>query len=150
MQQVTGTEQETWQRYHEIFGRRASKAMAAKARSGDLPGCAPVGYRNVRDAGKSWVEIDEQMSLLIKRAFGLATEGSLSLRKILEIVTDEGLRSRNGKPMGVSALYAVLTNPFYTGRLRYKDKVLQGNQPPIIGEDLFMQVQRALNKRRRR
>jgi hypothetical protein len=148
MQQPLHAQEESWIRYYAILGKRAGKAMAEKAQKGDLPGCAPVGYRNVRDGKKSWIEVDEETAPLIRLAFELAAKGEHSLRKILQIVTDKGLRSRNGKQLGVSSLHTLLTNPFYTGRLWFRGELLPGNHQPIIDEFLFGEVQAALDRRR--
>jgi hypothetical protein len=150
MQQDAYTEEEAWRQYRRMLGRSASRGMARKAEKGDLPGCAPVGYRNVRDGEKCWIELDERMAPLVRRVFQLAAEGDTSLRKILQIVTNEGLCSRNGKPLSVSSLHAMLNNPFYTGMLRYGGGLLPGNHPAIVDKFLFEQVQAALERRQRR
>jgi site-specific DNA recombinase len=64
-------------------------------------------------------------------------------------VTDEGLRSRNGKPLGVSSLHAMLTNSFYTWKLRYGGELFFGNHQPVIDEALFASTQTVLFGRRK-
>lgn len=81
-------------------------------RANGLPtGCAPVGYRNRRDAdGRPYIEPDLVLAPLVAEAFRLRAEG-MPIRKVLAELTPKGLTSRNGKPMGPSALLAVLRNP---------------------------------------
>lgn len=136
--------------HHRYTGKLASEAMRGKALSGDMPGCAPVGYLNVRDGERRLIALDPVQAPLIREAFELAAEGSLSLRNILAVVTEKGLVSRNGRPMGVSGLWNVLTNPFYTGKIIYKGEILPGNHLPIIGIELFRAAQNKINERRKR
>ncbi len=94
--------------------------------------------------------VDEKLAPLVKEAFDLAAGGTLSLRKILEVLTGKGLVSRNSKAMGASALHALLTNPFYTGKLRYNGELLEGRHQPLVSSEVFERVQENLAKRRRR
>lgn len=84
----------------------------ARNRAQGLPtGCAPVGFRNRRDAdGQPYIEEDPALAPLVAQAFRLRAEG-MPIRAILAELTPMGLVSRNGKPMGPSALLAVLRNP---------------------------------------
>ncbi len=120
----------------DIHGRRVSGAMAAKAARGIMPGCAPLGYKNAWVKGEKAIVIDEGIAPLVREAFELAAAG-MPLRKVLDVITVKGLRSRNGRPMGVSGLWNVLTNPFYTGRMRYGGQLVEGTHPAIVSEELF-------------
>ena len=150
MQTKSSTEEKMLKRYHKVLGKQAAIAMNAKAHLGDLPGCAPLGYLNTRRNGKPVVEIDSVAASLIQEAFNLAAEGTLSIRKILAVLTSKGLVSRNNKVLGASAMQVILVNPFYIGKLRYGAELLQGNHDPIISEEVFDQVQESLAKRRKR
>ena len=104
--------------YEQLHARWRSlqvrKALARNRAEGLPTGCAPVGFRNRRDAeGKSYVEPDPALAPLVAEAFRLRAEG-MPIRKILAQLTPRGLVSRNGKPMGPSALLAVLNNPMYS------------------------------------
>lgn len=49
--------------------------MIKKARSGIMHGYAPVGYKNVRlTLDNTWIEVDEEEAMLVRRAFQLATK----------------------------------------------------------------------------
>ena len=73
----------------------------------------------------------------VRRAFELAAEGKYSLRAILNIVIEEGLRSRVDKPLSVSALWTVLRNPFYVGQIRFHDRNLNGAHEPLVSSHTF-------------
>lgn len=136
--------------HQELLQEKARRLMLFKARHGGLPGCAPVGYINKRRGKETWVEEDPEKSWLIKLAFELACEGKLSLRANAQTLNDLGLLSRNGKPLGVSALWSILTNPFYTGQMIYRREVLKGNHPALVSVDEWKTVQEKLQARRRR
>jgi len=131
--------------YHRELGRRVSLALDAKARRGEWIGQAPTGYRNV--GGR--VEIDPVTGPLVAEAFRLAARKRSSLRQILDELTPKGLRSRNGKPMGPSALAALLQNPFYVGMIRYKGKLYEGEHEALVSPSLFDRAGRSLRRRRR-
>lgn len=122
--------------------------MRTKAKAGIFPGCAPLGYRNAWDGGKKVIVVDEAMAPLVQEAFHLAAEGQLSLRKILEIMNQKGLRSRNGKLLNVSSLWSLLMNPFYTQWMRFQGELLRGTHPQLVDEELFQCVQQRLSRRR--
>src|SRR5690606_29972968 len=49
-----------------------------------------------------------------------------------------------GRPFDKATLYVLLTNPIYTGKMRYKDELHDGEHEPIVDQELFDQVQRLL------
>lgn len=112
--------------YFAMTGKLASKAMLRKAESGVSPGCAPVGYRNVTLDHMPTIELDQNVAPLIRESFKLAATGKYSLRTIQKIMAEKGLTSRNGKPLGVSALWNILTNPYYAGLICHQGKLLPG------------------------
>jgi hypothetical protein len=136
-----------YKEYFREVGKLSKQAMEKKARTGDFPGCAPVGYLNKTEGERKFVIVDEMKAPLVQEAFRIAADGDVSLRTILKTVTQQGLTSRNGKPLGVSALWKILTNPFYTGKIRYGDELLPGNHTSIVSEENFKRVQKVLRSR---
>lgn len=86
----------------------------------------------------------------MQQAFYFAAEGKYALRKILRVMTERGLRSRRGKPLTVSVLHKMLTNPFYTGKMRFRGELYVGLHQPLIEDFIFEKVQRNLAKRGQR
>lgn len=130
--------------WHREFRRETIReGRRRKAEAGGVPGCAPVGYRNRRDEnGNAYVEIDPVQGPLVREAFELMATGEYSLRKLLAVMTEIGLLSRNGRPMGVSGLWNVLKNPFYFGKIRRQNnELVNGHHHSIVNETLFAQVQ---------
>jgi len=129
---------EQWrQDYHTHMGELSRRGMEKKVASGILPCCAPVGYRNV---GKKIV-IDPILAPLVKEAFERAATSRLPLRTLLAEMTAKGLVSRNGKLLKVSAFWYMLRNPFYTGKILWKGKLIPGSHIPLIANDAFKSVQ---------
>jgi hypothetical protein len=60
-------------------------------------------------------------------------------------------RANGGVPFGRGTLHYLLSNHFYIGEVKYKDEILPGEQPPIMGRALFEAVrQKALAQRSHR
>jgi site-specific DNA recombinase len=54
-------------------------------------------------------------------------------------------RTRGGIPFGRGALFYLLGNHFYVGKVKYKNEILPGEQPAIMDRSLFDAVrQKAL------
>ena len=123
--------------------------MFDKVRRGDLPGCPPVGYRNAAYVHELPIVVDEKLAPLVRKSFELAAGGTYSLHGLLAAMTAKGLVSRTGKPMGVSSFWNLLTNPFYTGRIRYYGELLPGRHPAIVDEELFVEAGFALRRRKK-
>lgn len=130
-----------------LWTEKAKTAMQQQAEAGILPGYAPLGYRNVRRGKETLIERDPETFGLIWILFHLVERG-FSIRKAGAMVHAKGLRSRNGKPLGPSALYAILTNPFYIGKMRYKGELIEGLHEPVVDRATFKIVQRKLKNRK--
>ena len=138
MEQIDETEaiEPAWHR--EYRRRSVREGMRRKAEAGGTPGCAPVGYRNRRDGnGNAYVEIDPVQGPLVREAFELMAKGKYSLRGLLAIMTEKGLLSRNGRPMGVSGLWSILHNLPYSGQQRYGNTLIASTRDNIINVRLF-------------
>ncbi len=121
-------EYEEWKKaYHAQLGKRVQKALAERAAIGKPIGCAPIGYKNTVIDGERVIVQNDQVASLVREAFELNGSGKYSLRQLLAIMTEKGLRSRNGKMMGVSAFRGMLLNPFYCGYQRVMDKFVKPN-----------------------
>jgi len=110
------------------------RGMELKAERGEYPSAAPLGYRNVRTPSGSRLELDPETAPLIRDAFKLFNEGH-SVRKILAVLTEQGLRSRRGKCLRPSALYHILHNPLYRGHVMWNGRTIQGVHPPLAPEE---------------
>jgi site-specific DNA recombinase len=88
----------------------------------------------------------------VREAFGLAATGEYSLRRLLTVMTEKGLLSRNGRPMGISSFWKMLSNPYYLGQVRYNNELILGSHEAMTNRESFdlAQAYIALRCRNRR
>jgi site-specific DNA recombinase len=134
----------------EVTGERIRDKIAASKRKGMwMGGVVPLGYR-VKDRALV-VEPDE--ASVVRDIFVRYLEFGC-VRRLKEHVerTDtvrggsKGTRGR--RPMSRGALYTVLKNPLYVGKIRHKDEVFDGQHEPIVDDDTWRRAQALLAKNR--
>ncbi len=136
--------------YQPQWCEKAKEAMREKAESGVMPGCAPLGYRNMVSREGRYIEPDPSSQQGVRGLFFLVDQG-WSIRAAGEkVAATLGLVSRNGKALNPSSIHAILTNPFYIGMLRYEGKTIQGKHQALVSKELFDQVQEKLARKGRR
>lgn len=130
--------------YVDSLSENVRRGCRTKVQHGWLPGLAPLGYLNDKEA--KTIIVDPERFPLVQRMWGLMITGSYSPRRIWEIATkDWGLRTVRrkrigGSPLTLSGVYRVLTNPFYAGVLEREGKTYPGKHPPMITLDEFERV----------
>ena len=136
----------------EIISERTRDKMAAARRKGKYVGGAPIlGYDIDRD--RSCLEVNEPEAARVRQIFDLYLEQQSLIPTIAELdrrgwvtkrwTTKKG-KQRGGRPFNKNNLYGLLTNATYTGKIRYKDEVYEGQHQAIIDPKTFEQVQRLL------
>lgn len=124
---------------------RVQSNMKRKANEGWYPGCAPIGYINVKNPmGKNIIEIDKKRAKYIKRAFDLFKTGNYSVRELGDILYDEGFRGRSNRRVSKNAMHHLLARRFYLGEFKWKSEIYQGNHEPILDQATFDTVQKIL------
>lgn len=124
---------------------KLARGRATKARGGDKPaGVTPYGYRYSAD--KKSVEIDEAEGVIVKRIFSLTQTGH-TLQQIADILTAQGITTRQGKNFSKGSLSVILKNTFYTGILTHAGKPIAGNHPALISKVQFGKCQKQLARR---
>lgn len=136
----------------EIAGERIRDKIAASKRKGMwMGGVAPVGYKiEYRQLVPEPNEIPTAR-LIFNRYLALG-----SVRELVQELKAKGTKSpqRNslkGNPMGGNyftrgALYAILRNPAYVGKIRHKNQIHEGLHEGIIDPDVWYNVQALLDK----
>jgi len=131
----------------------ATSGLATTFKNGEPIGRSPVGYINKTVDGKGTFALDEIRAPLILKMFELYASG-LSLRTLVIKMFELGLTSRGKKnhPSGQISHRGIcyaLNNPQYIGMNRMKgDDTVKGNWPPIVGKELFDEVQKKLAENR--
>lgn len=137
--------------YVDSLSENVKRGNRAKAERGWRPNHAPLGYRN--DQVTSTIVRDEERFALVRRMFDLMMTGTHNPMSISRIVRHEwGLRTpkrkrRGGQPLAVSAVYKILSNPFYAGVLVWAGKVYRGAHEPMVSMEEFECVQALLCRR---
>jgi len=129
----------------EDISRKAIMGLNEKARQGDYPGPAPVGYMNKGDRERKWIEIERTQSKYVARAFELMATGNYSLSTLVDKLQDDGFRSKNGNRIYKSTLQHILRNPIYYGAFRWNGMLYQGNHEAVVAKSLFERVQMILS-----
>jgi len=134
----------------EVTGERIRDKIAASKRKGLwMGGLVPLGYA----ANGRTLEIVESEAKTVRTLFKLYLELG-SVRRLKEEADRQGLRSksREGKKERVrgdrsfsrGALYHLLSNPVYVGRIPHKAESYEGQHPPIIDPETWKAVQNQL------
>ena len=140
--------------YSRNLATEVAKGMNQKAIGGGTNGKAPIGYLNVRtrdELGRELrtIELDPERAPMIEWAFKAYASGDWSVSQLHDELTSRGLRSlptpkRPAKPLAVSTVHRLLTNPYYKGDVVYRGTRYKGNHPPLIPAEVWYQVQSVL------
>jgi site-specific DNA recombinase len=134
----------------EVTGERIRDKLAASKKKGMwMGGHVPLGYDNKERALVINPAEAETVRHIYSRYLALK-----SVKRLKEELDRTGIRSKRGKkgsggkPFSRGALYALLQNPLYIGKIRHKDNIYDGNHDAIIDKKQWKAVQAALNQNR--
>ncbi|MDP2676955.1 MAG: recombinase family protein [bacterium] len=122
-----------------------SRGLRHKARLGQFPGTAPVGYLN--DVRAKTIVVDRKKSKTIRAAFELYAQGNSRLEDISQYLFENGVRSIYGNRLHKDRAKFILTNPFYYGHFRYAKEMYEGKHTPLVDKQLFDKVQGVIIRR---
>ncbi|PIP87428.1 MAG: hypothetical protein COV07_03520 [Candidatus Vogelbacteria bacterium CG10_big_fil_rev_8_21_14_0_10_45_14] len=133
--------------YIRDLSQNTRRGLIAKARKGEFPTIAPVGYLN--DVRNKMVVIDRKKAKIIKEAFELYSQGESRLEDIADFLYEKNVRTVYGNKFHRDRVKFVLSNPFYYGHFYYSGEIYEGKHTPIISKKLFDKVQDVLCERGR-
>jgi DNA invertase Pin-like site-specific DNA recombinase len=120
------------------------RGIKTKCEMGWRPGVAPLGYINRSFGGVTGIIPDPERADVITEMFYKAAKG-WSGRRLKDWLVEQGITTRNNKPIPLSSVLAMLINPFYYGEFQYPEgpgaKWYKGAHKPLISKELFEQVQ---------
>lgn len=131
----------------EVAGERIRDKIAASKKKGMwMGGKTPLGYIA---SGRSLTIHPEEANLvrhIFDRYQALGSVGALTvdLRRnghVSKLHNFESGVVYGGKPFSRGALYTILSNPVYIGRIRHKDSSYEGQHEAIIPAELWQAVQ---------
>lgn len=133
------------------ISEEVTQGIRRKVEVGGFPGYAPLGYNNVEEplpqGGKvRTIAVDRPRAEIIRWGFETYAAGLYSVNDMVTLLAARGLRTRGNRRytprrLKQSSVYALLSNPFYAGKIVYKGKVYKGRHEAIISEELFDRVQ---------
>ncbi len=132
--------------YTRDLRANVKRGMDTKLKNGGWIGRCPYGYIHKQVNKK--ILVDTEKSPYIVKLFTLFASGGYSLKDIVKILYDEGLRTPAGHKVRGCVLYKLLNNPFYTGIMVSNGKHYQGNHQPLVSKELFDQCQNVLHGNR--
>jgi len=129
------------------LSEEVKKGQKEKLAQGWLPSAPKLGYKTTGEKGHKIHIIDNKKAPLVKKMFELYATGNYSLKKLVEIMYNEGLRTKLGNQLVKSRLANLLSDPFYCGINRWKKEITDGKQEPLIIKELFDKVQNVLHNK---
>jgi len=140
----------------ELIAERTRDKMSAARRRGKWCGGRPfLGY-DIDPTTKRLV-VNEEEAERVRAIFGLYLERE-SIMDVLREVNSRGWTLKafatrvggicGGGKFDRGRLHALLTNVTYTGKIRYRDEVHDGEHAPIIDAETFNRVQNLMRENR--
>ncbi len=133
--------------YVDSLSENTKRGMRQKARRGEFPGLAPIGYLN--DLRTKKVVVNKNKVNIIQQAFELYAMGNSRLEDVSSFLAQHEITSRNGMPLKRDRISFTLSNPFYIGLFSYSGELYEGKHQPVISKKIFDQVQAVLKERSR-
>ena len=133
------------------LSKNVKRGIQSKLEKGWKPGIPPLGYLN--NLIEHTIISDPERFILIRKAWNLLLSGNYSVSQILNILNNEwGFRTvkkkRIGnKPLSLSGLYKIFTNPFYMGIVIHKGKEYIGKHEKMITADEYDRAQIILGRK---
>lgn len=127
------------------------RGIRTKCEMGWRPGVAPLGYINRSFGGTTDIIPDPERAEYITEMFHKAAAG-WSGRRLQAWLSEKSVTTRNGRPVPLSSVLAMLINPFYYGEFQYPEGPgspwYKGAHKPLISKQLFEEIQqsRGVNK----
>ena len=131
--------------YSLELAQKIKRGMRESALKGKFCGGGiPVGYKSI---GGQLV-LDEAKAPFVKRAFEQYAAG-VPKRKVIAELNAAGLRTRDGKPYGDTALQVAFHSEKYIGVLRWDDIVIENAFPALVDRETFYKVQERIKQNKR-
>ncbi len=135
---------------NDVRAARTVQGLRRKVQEGLFPWMAPLGYRTAT-LGQKKTEPDRPVQpafRILQEAWHDFASGEYQKVDILRKVTQQGLRTRAGKPLSKQSLDNIFADPFYAGILRdpWSGEEFSGRHLPMVSRATFAKVQAMLGK----
>ena len=127
--------------YANNLSEEVKKGQKEKLSQGWLPTRPPLGYKSIGEKGHKTSVVDETKAVHVRRAFELYATGQYSMKRLIDLLYADGMRSLSGKKPSKSRIEDLLANPFYYGAIPWNGEIhLNGKHEPLISKQLFEKV----------
>ena len=133
------------QYYVDLLKMHTAKSKRERARRGLYnASITPYGYRHTGD-NDTPPEIVPEEALVVVKMFEQHATGLYSYREVAEWLNEAGYRTREGRRFSKDTIADMLRNPFYMGKVVYKQgrrkqdagEIFDGQHEPIVSESLW-------------
>ena len=128
--------------YTDNLRENILRGIRQKIRRGELSAKAPLGYFN--EPRLRTIEPDLKTFRKVKTILEAFATSEYTLTAIQRKMFSLGLVGKDGKPLHLSTIQGILSNPFYYGHFKYRGELHQGSHKPMISKKLFDRIQEAL------
>lgn len=143
----------------EIISERTRDKIAAARRKGKFAGGKPVlGYNLLSSPAGPKLVVNDDEAAQVRTIFELYLKYEALIPTVMELdrrgwttkvwQTKDG-RTLGGRPFDKNALFKLLTNVVYLGKVRYHDEIHPGEHPAILNDEIWQRVQAVLQRNRR-
>lgn len=135
--------------YVDALSENVKRGMRTKLKNGWKPNIAPAGYKNCKETRT--IVPDELHFRAIRNMFELLLAGK-TVAEIHRIACDEWgytmpvHKTQGGNKPVKSAIYKILSNPFYMGKIRWNGKLYDGKHLPLVSAGEFERAQTLLGR----
>lgn len=139
----------------EVTGERIRDKIAASKKKGHwMGGLAPLGF----DAHDKQLHVNEKEAPLVNHIYQRYLALG-SVRQLKHELDRDGIVSKvrvnstgttGGRPFSRGALYLILRNPLYVGKVSHKGTLYKGQHQAIVSSGLWEKVQKRLHENRQR
>jgi len=124
----------------EIIVERMLKGKSCNADKGHFNGGNSIHGYQYTPGGPHDFEIIEEQAQVVRELFTLYSTGRYSLRQ---------LKEKTGCPLSHVQIGTLLSNVFYTGRIKYDGQIRWNNHEKIVADKLFNFVQKIRSSKAR-
>ena len=133
----------------DSLSENTKRGLRQKVKRGEMPGLAPIGYRNIlTNDRRKLIVIDKKRSVIVRKAFEMFATGKYRILDIRDFLAKNGILTRGGKKWPIDQVTQhILTNTFYYGHFKFLGEIHEGVHTPIITKKLWDSVQEVWRKR---
>ena len=158
------------QYFSDALSGHTKKGMKERAQQGLFNGEPPFGYERCDsecigfDDGHTGCHVVSEKAAKVVKVFERYATGTESMSTLADWLNRQGCRTNGKRRAEVLgdlvevggrlftrwSLRDILKNPFYVGKIRYKDEIFEGMHQGIVPRELFDAVQERMSKNRSR